>query len=95
MCRSWGRAERVPLSGAARYQGKGADVDVYAFGPDATPFIGEVKGRADGASTMLNRWLGDGHVLFMRRDRAEPLIVLPRRIWALLLDGTARVLRRP
>ena len=25
-------AERVPLSGAARYQGNPADVDVYAFG---------------------------------------------------------------
>jgi Holliday junction resolvase len=24
------KAERVPLSGAARYQGNGADIDVYA-----------------------------------------------------------------
>jgi Holliday junction resolvase len=33
------KAERVPLSGAVRYQGNGADVDVYAFGPDAAPLI--------------------------------------------------------
>ena len=26
--------ERVPLSGAARYRGNGADVDLYVFGPD-------------------------------------------------------------
>jgi hypothetical protein len=25
--------ERVPLSGAARYRGNGADVDLYDFGP--------------------------------------------------------------
>ena len=31
------RAERVPLSGAARYQGNGADVEIYPFGPDAAP----------------------------------------------------------
>jgi hypothetical protein len=43
------KAERVPLSGAVRYQGNGADVDVYAFGPAAAPLVCEVKARGNGA----------------------------------------------
>jgi len=39
------KAERVPLSGAARYRGNGADLDVYAFGADVAPIVGEVKAR--------------------------------------------------
>jgi hypothetical protein len=35
--------KRVPLSGAARYQGGCHDVDVYAFGKDAAPLVAEVK----------------------------------------------------
>jgi hypothetical protein len=36
------KSERVPLSGASRYQGNGSDVDVYAFGPDGG--LGERRG---------------------------------------------------
>ncbi len=90
------KAERVPLSGAARYQGNGADIDVYALGPDAAPLVGEVKARADGAGfALLERWLSDADVLFLRRDRAEPLIVLPWSTWTRLLARTARVLGMP
>src|SRR5579875_3484518 len=74
------KAERVPLSGAARYQGAGHDLDVYARGPDAAPFVAEVKARASGAGfATLERWLGDHDALFLIRDRAAPLVVLP---WA-------------
>jgi hypothetical protein len=38
----------VPLSGSARYQGNGCDIDVYVFGPDAAPLVGEVKARGEG-----------------------------------------------
>ena len=38
------RAERVPLSGALRYRGNGADVDLYVRG--AEPVKAEVKDRA-------------------------------------------------
>ncbi len=90
------KAERVPLSGAARYQGNGANIDVYAFGPDAAPLVGEVKARADGAGfALLERWLSDADVLFLRRDRAEPLIVLPWSTWTRLLKRTARGLGVP
>lgn len=80
-------AERVPLSGAARYQGHGHDVDVLAFGKDAAPLCCEVKARASGAGfTTLERWLADNDALFLRRDHAEPIVVLPFRIWAALLS---------
>jgi Holliday junction resolvase len=72
------KGERVPLSGAARYRGNGADVDLYVFGPDAAPLVCEVKARASGEGfATLERWLGDADALFLRRDRAEPLVVLP------------------
>jgi hypothetical protein len=66
----------VPLSGAARYRGNGADVDLYVFGPDAAPIVCEVKARASGEGfATLARWLGDSDALFLRRDRADPLVV--------------------
>ncbi len=71
-----------PLSGAAGGSFSG-DVDVYACGPDAAPLVAEVKARANGAGfTTLERWLGDNDALFLRRDRAEPMVVLPWRTWA-------------
>lgn len=77
------RAERVPLSGAVRYQGSGHDVDIY---PWTGKLVCEVKGRASGAGfTMLERWLSDYDVLFLRRDRQEPLVVLPWRTWKALV----------
>lgn len=79
-------AERYPLSGASRFRGKGHDVDVYVFGKDEAALTGEVKGRkgADGFR-LLGRWLGDNDLLFLRRNRANPLVVLPWRIWERLL----------
>ena len=81
-------AERVPLSGASRYRGNGADVDVYALGRDAAPLVAEVKARANGAGfATLERWLGEYDALFLIRDRAEPLVVLPWQSWRRLLKG--------
>jgi len=51
--------------------------------PEAAPLVSEVKTRGNGEGfTMLERWLGDADILFLRRDRPEPLVVLPWRIWA-------------
>jgi hypothetical protein len=37
-----------------------------------------VKARANGESfATLERWLGDADALFLRRDRASPIVVLP------------------
>jgi Holliday junction resolvase len=82
------KAERYPLSGASRFRGSGHDVDIYAFGTDAAPLVAEVKARKNGAGFVtLEQWLGEYDVLFLRRDNAEPLALVPWRIWARLLGG--------
>jgi hypothetical protein len=74
------RAERVPLSGAVRYRGNGADVDLYVRGAD--PVKAEVKARGEGGGfKTLERWLGANDALFLWRDRAAPFVVLPLHIW--------------
>lgn len=76
------KAELVPLSGAIGYRGNVFDLDVYARGPDAAPMVAEVKARANGEGFQtLERWLSDADALFLVRDRAEPMVVLPWRIW--------------
>jgi Holliday junction resolvase len=64
-------AERVPLSGAARGR-FGGDISVPLFGVDKRV---EVKCRASGFSQLYS-WLGDHDFLIVKRDRAEPLVVL-------------------
>jgi Holliday junction resolvase len=79
-------AERYPLSGASRFRGTGHDLDVYAFGRTEAPLVVEVKSRASGAGFMtLERWLAEYDALFLRRDNADPLVVIPWRVWARLL----------
>ena len=79
-------AERYPLSGASRFRDSGHDVDVYAFGRDAAPLVAEVKARKDGAGfTTLEKWLGEFDLLFLRKNNADPLVVVPWRVWARLL----------
>ena len=74
--------ERVPLSGASRYRGNGADVDVYARGKEEAPFVCEVKSRKnDSGFTTLEAWLADCDCLFLKRNNADPLVVLPWRVW--------------
>jgi Holliday junction resolvase len=76
-------AERVPLSGATNYRDNGADIDVYAFGRSAAPMICEIKARANGEGfAMLEKWLSDYDALFLRRNRSDPLVVVPWHIWA-------------
>lgn len=73
-------AERVPLSGAA---GGSYCGDVVIAGR----LRGEVKARASGSGfATLERWLGTNDVLFLRRDRSDPLVVVPSRTWFALLD---------
>jgi len=85
------KAERYPLSGATRFRGSGHDVDIYAFGTDEAPIVAEVKKRRNGAGfTQLERWLGDYDLLVLRRNHADPMIVLPWRVWARLLERVRR-----
>ncbi|MCZ6665002.1 MAG: hypothetical protein O7B81_06840 [Gammaproteobacteria bacterium] len=78
-------AARVPLSGSAggRFSG---DVDIYLYGANDAPLISEVKARGQGGGfKTIEQWLGENDALFLRRDRTDPLVVLPWRTWAALL----------
>lgn len=81
------KAERVPLSGAMQFRNtRQSDVDVYARGADAAPFVTEVKARGNGAGFItLERWLGENDAIFLMRDRAKPLVVLPWDRWVELM----------
>jgi len=84
------KAERVPLSGAANYQGNGADIDVYASSPEAPAFVCEAKARGNGEGFVtLERWLAANDALFLIRDRAQPLVVLPWDRWVELVKRGA------
>jgi Holliday junction resolvase len=80
-------AERYPLSGASRFRGSGHDIDIYVDGRDAAPFVAEVKGRKSGGGfVQLERWLSDYDALFLRRNRSDPLVLLPWRVWSKLIS---------
>jgi hypothetical protein len=75
----------------SRGAGAGHDLDVYVFGRDQTPIVCEVKSRKNGAGfATLEKWLGDFDVLALRRNNADPIVVLPWRVWAALLAKVRR-----
>jgi Holliday junction resolvase len=79
-------AERYPLSGASQFRGNGHDVDIYLFGRDEAPALAEVKGRKNGAGfATIERWLSNYDALFLRRNNADPLVLLPWRTWSRIL----------
>jgi hypothetical protein len=76
-------AERYSLSGASRFRGSGHDMDIYALGKDEAPLVYEATARSGFAT--LKKWLGDYDALFLRRNNANPmLVVLTRCLWTLL-----------
>lgn len=83
------RAERVPLSGAVRYRGNGADVDLYVRGVEPVKAEVKARGEGDGFKT-LERWLGGNDALLLWRDRAPPMVVLPLHVWLEIAGRSAR-----
>ena len=80
-------AERVPLSGA---QGGSFSGDLVIDGR----YRAEVKARGDGAGfRTLERWLGDHDLLFLRRDRQRPLVVMEWDTYAAWLQCRTEVPR--
>jgi hypothetical protein len=80
-------AERYPMSGASRFRGSGHDIDLYPFGREAAPLVAEVKARKDGEGFIqLEKWLTEFDALFLRGNHTTPLVVLPWRTWATLLE---------
>lgn len=71
---------RIPLSGAVGGQFSG-DLEIGLLGK------AEVKARKGGQGfKTIERWLGDNALLFLRRDNAEPMVVMPwktyKRLWS-------------
>lgn len=84
-------SERFPYSGATRFRGSGHDIDVYPFGKDEPPLVAEVKSRKSGAGFVtLESWLADNDLLFLQRNHADPLIVMPWRVWTRILERVRR-----
>jgi Holliday junction resolvase len=84
-------AERYPLSGASRFRGSGHDIDLYPFGREEAPLVAESKARKSGNGfVQLERGLGDYDALFLRRNNADPMVLLPWRVWAALLEKVRR-----
>ena len=74
------KSARVPLSGAAGGDYAG-DVDLYAFGQDDAPIIGEVKARGNGGGfKTITQWLGVNDFLVLHEDNKPRLYVLPERV---------------
>jgi hypothetical protein len=85
------RCERYPSSGATRFRGLGHDIDLYLNGPDEAPLVFESKARRNGAGFVtLEAWLQDFDGLFLRRDHADPLVLIPWRTWVALLAKVRR-----
>lgn len=83
------RAERYPLSGASHFRGSAHDTDIYAFNGDDKPLKAEVKARASGQGfTLLEKWMNGADMLFLRRDNADPLVVLPWATYARFLQAS-------
>jgi hypothetical protein len=64
----------------------GHDIDLFPFGQDAGALVAEVKARKSGEGfKTLESWLGENDCLLLWRDRADPMIIIPWRIWELIL----------
>lgn len=78
--------QRIPLSGAASHAGEEFSGDIKLDLPEVGTLRAEVKARKNGEGfKTLEAWLGSNDILFLRRDHAEPFIVLPWATYAKLL----------
>jgi hypothetical protein len=82
--------EHYPLSGGSRFR-EGHDIDIYSFETDEGPLVAEVKSRRSGPGFVrLEKWLGEYDCLFLRRNSAEPMVLLRWRVWAAPLARVRR-----
>jgi hypothetical protein len=85
------RPERYPLSGDSRFRGSGREIDIYAFGEDEPSLVVEVKSRKGGTGfATIENWFADDDALILRRNNSEPLVCVPWRVWARLLEQARR-----
>ena len=64
-----------------------APMSTFMRGKDEVPFVCEAKSRKNGGGfVQLQTWLADFDCLFLKRNHATPLVVLPWRVWRSLLQ---------
>lgn len=82
-------SKRVPLSGAAAHMaGDEFSGDVIIDLANLGRLRAEVKARAGGQGFItLERWLSSNDLLFLRRDRAEPMVLMRFDLYARLIGG--------
>ncbi len=77
-------AKKVPLSGAV--DGYKGDVEIL-YPSYGKPIIGECKSRKNGEGFItLEKWIKDCDILFLRRDRQEPMVVMPWKTYNTFLE---------
>ena len=73
--------KKMPLSGALGGEYAG-DLQV------AGTLLAEVKARKNGIGfTMINKWMGNNHILFLRENNSEPKVVLTWDIYIQMLSA--------
>ena len=74
------RANRIDERAGQLGKDASADVDIWLL--DGEPIKGEVKARKDGGGfVQLERWMGACGLLFLRRNRADPMVVVRWSVW--------------
>lgn len=75
------KAERMPLSGSLG--GKYAGDVLLDIG---VQLRGEVKARKNGEGfAVLEKWLGEQHLLFLRKDKSKPIVTMRWETYAMFL----------
>ena len=70
----------IPAEKVSRTGHSGSDLQI------ANEFSGEVKARKSGEGfATLERWLGEGDLLFLRRDRQPPMVCMSWATYARLM----------
>jgi hypothetical protein len=85
------RSERYLLSGASGFRGSGRDIDLHIFDQDEAPLVIELKNhKSSSGFVVLENALDDYGALILRRNNSDPLVCVPCRVWARLLQRVCR-----
>jgi hypothetical protein len=84
--RSRAKGERIECEIVLRHAAIGIKAERYPLS-GASRF----RGSGHGAGFVTpEKWLGEYDCLFLRRDSAEPMVLLPWRVWVTLLARVRR-----
>jgi hypothetical protein len=83
------KSQRIPLSGSVggNFQG-----DILIDSPFGGTLRAEVKARKNGEGFVgLLKWLGEHELLFLRKDKEEPVVVMTWELFEDLVDTVVAV----